>query len=74
MFVEGFTEILFFICFLVNRTLNLSFDHHFFSRILEFSILMIVGELWEIKNIEKNRIIVLKIKKPSYLCVEFMVL
>jgi hypothetical protein len=35
---------------------------------------MILGELWEIKNIEKNRIIVLKIKKPSYLCVEFMVL
>lgn len=74
MFVEGFIEILFFIYFFVNRTLNLSFDHHFFSRILEFSILMIVEELWEIKNIEKNRIIVLKIKKPSYLCVEFMVL
>lgn len=74
MFVEGFIEILFFIYFFVNRTLNLSFDHHFFSRILEFSILMILGELWEIKNIEKNRIIVLKIKKPSYLCVEFMVL
>lgn len=74
MFVEGFIEILFFIFFFVNRTLNLSFDHHFFSRILEFSILMIVEELWEIKNIEKNRIIVLKIKKPSYLCVEFMVL